>query len=497
MVADDGTWDLHEGRGMEQAPERCLSVVMPCFNEERTIEQVVERVLASPFTAELIIVDDGSTDRSRAILAGIDDPRVQVIAQPVNRGKGAALRRGFARARYPYVVVQDADEEYDPADYAELLAPLFEGKADVVFGSRFHTARPHRVLYFWHAVGNRLLTTTSNMFTNLNLSDMETCYKAFRLEVLRTLEIEEDRFGFEPEITAKVARGGWRIYEVSIGYAGRTYAEGKKITWKDGVHALTCIVRYSALGERLGLSRWRPQPAPASFEEADLDMVENLDNLDGAVNYARWLHSMIEPHLGHRVLEVGAGHGTLTDLLVDGRSVVASDVSTRCVAALRERFAGVSGVDVVQADIAAAPTLGEFDSVVLVNVLEHVADDVAALARLREALRPRGRLVIFVPAFQSLYSEFDRRIGHHRRYRLEALRSSVEAVGFSVVDIRYVNSVGALAWWVLAKQLGKIPTKRWSALTYDRAVVPVLRRLEDRWEPPFGQSILCVAERPA
>jgi glycosyltransferase involved in cell wall biosynthesis len=470
---------------------------MPCFNEERTIERVVERVLGSPYTAELIIVDDGSTDGSRGILSRLTDPRVQVVFQPVNRGKGAALRTGFARARSPYVVVQDADEEYDPADFAHLLAPLIEGKADVVYGSRFHTARAHRVLYFWHSVGNRLLTTISNMFTNLNLSDMETCYKAFRREVLQDLVIEEDRFGFEPEITAKVARAGWRIYEVSIGYAGRTYAEGKKISWKDGVHALGCIVRYSDLAERLSPNRRRDRPLPVTFEEADGAMVENLDNLDGAVNYARWLHSLIEPHLGDRVLEVGAGHGTLTELIADGRAVVATDISVGCLDALHERFAGRPGIDVVEADISAAPTLGTFDSVVLVNVLEHVADDLAALDRLRQALRPEGRLVIFVPAFQALYSDFDRQIGHHRRYRLAELRSSVERVGLSLVDIRYVNSLGALAWWALARQLGMVPTKRWSALTYDRAVVPALRRLETRWRPPLGQSILCVAERSA
>ncbi len=232
-----------------------------------------------------------------------------------------------------------------------------------------------------------------------------------------------------------------------------------------------------------------------SFEEADGALAEGLDNLDDAVNYARWIHAMVEPHLGARVLEVGAGHGTLTNLLCDGRVVVASDVSRRCVKALEERFAGTCGVEVVEADISAAPALGLFDSVVAVNVLEHVLDDVTALHRLREALRPQGRLVLFVPAFPALYSEFDRRIGHHRRYRLPTLRSSVESAGLSVVDIRYVNSVGALAWWALAKQLGMTPSKRWSALTYDRAVVPVLRRLEERFRPPFGQSILCVAER--
>jgi glycosyltransferase involved in cell wall biosynthesis len=228
----------------------CLSVVMPCYNEEATVGTTIKRVLESPLTAEVVVVDDGSTDGSREILAAIDEPRVRCILQPRNMGKGAALRRGFAEARFPLVVVQDADLEYDPAEYVALAGPLLDGKADVVYGSRFVSGRPHRVLYYWHSVGNRLLTTVSNMFTNLNLSDMETCYKMFRREVLDSFTIEEDRFGFEPEITAKVAAGGWRIYEVGISYSGRTYADGKKIGWKDGFRALYCIVRYSRLGRR-------------------------------------------------------------------------------------------------------------------------------------------------------------------------------------------------------------------------------------------------------
>jgi glycosyltransferase involved in cell wall biosynthesis len=238
--------------------DRCLSVVMPCYNERATVREVIKAVLESPYVAELVIVDDGSTDGTRDILAAVDDPRVRVLLQPVNQGKGAALRRGFAEAIQPFVIVQDADLEYDPSEYGEILSPLLGGQADVVFGSRFMSSRPHRVLYYWHSVGNRALTTLSNMFTNLNLTDMETCYKAFRREVLESFVLEEDRFGIEPEITAKVAAGGWRLYEVGISYFGRTYAEGKKIGWRDGIRATFCIIAYSPLGRRWHVKRLEP-----------------------------------------------------------------------------------------------------------------------------------------------------------------------------------------------------------------------------------------------
>ncbi|RJQ27161.1 glycosyltransferase family 2 protein [Candidatus Parcubacteria bacterium] len=224
-----------------------LSVIIPCFNESGTISTVVDRVKNSPVEEiEIIIVDDASTDGSREILKqNIEQQVDKVIYHEANLGKGAALRSGFRSVSGDLVVVQDADLEYDPNEFPLLMKPIIDGRADVVYGSRFAGSGPHRVLYFWHSIGNRMLTLLSNMFTNINLTDMETCYKMFRREIIQSIEIEEDRFGFEPEITAKVARTGCRIYEVGISYAGRTYAEGKKIKWVDGFRAIYAILKYN------------------------------------------------------------------------------------------------------------------------------------------------------------------------------------------------------------------------------------------------------------
>lgn len=223
-----------------------LTVVIPCYNERGTIAAIVDAVGASSWPEqEIIVVDDCSTDGTRNILEAMSGKIDRLILHDVNRGKGAAIRSGVAAATGDAVIIQDADLEYDPGEYGKLLEPIVQGKADVVYGSRFIGAEPHRVLYFWHRMGNGFLTLLSNMFTNLNLTDMETCYKVFRREVIQGIRIEEERFGFEPEVTAKIARGGFRVYEVGISYHGRTYEEGKKIGWRDGVRAVWCILKYN------------------------------------------------------------------------------------------------------------------------------------------------------------------------------------------------------------------------------------------------------------
>jgi SAM-dependent methyltransferase len=472
----------------------CLSVVVPAYNEEATIATVLARVLATPRVGEVIVVNDCSTDDTLAALGAVADPRLRVLSQPVNLGKGAALRRGIANATQPFVVIQDADLEYNPSEYDKLLRPLLDDRADVVYGTRFGGGGERRALLFWHAVGNRVLTLASNALTNLNLTDMETCYKMFRREVIQAVTIEEDRFGFEPEITAKVAALGCRIYEVPISYDGRTYAQGKKIGWKDGMRAVYCIVRYS----RLWPARDVPTLADAPPDRLEEAMGESLESLEEADNYADWIVDQFAPHLSGTVVELGAGSGTMTERLRShAKRTVATDVSPVRVQELRARFAGFDEVEVVEGDGATVLGAGsDVDAVVMINVLEHIENDVEQLRLIREALAPGGTVAIFVPAFMGLYSDFDRAIGHHRRYTRATLATALSDAGLDVVDLRYMNQPGAFAWWLTARTLGRSPASGPLVTVFDKAVVPVVRRAEQSRAPRFGQSLVAVARKP-
>ncbi len=431
---------------------------MPVFNEERTLHTIIKRVLDSPYVGELLIVDDGSSDRTRELLAAVADPRIRKFTQPFNMGKGAAVRRGVAEAEYPFVIIQDADLEYDPADYALLAGPLIEDRADVVYGSRFHTARPRRVLRFWHSMANRFLTALSNAFTNLHLTDMETCYKAFKRDVIQQIPIEEDRFGLEPELTAKIAAGNWRIYEVGISYDGRTAHEGKKIGWKDGVRAIYCIIRYSPRFSA-GASRFR---RPERHEPPETAMPVARVTTD------RWLAPTLDRYLGTAVLQVGTSHAGLALEMADRH--------------------GVTVVDDLTAPIERRPVEG-FDSVVLVDVLDRAPDESVVLEAVRPHLRHGGTLLVLSPAHPHLYSRHDELVGRFRRYRKNELGRVVADAGFTILEVAYVDPVGAgiAALQRVVERLPPLPQQ----------IAGLAAKIGDRWpRSSFGGMALVAAVKP-
>jgi len=477
----------------------CLTVVVPCYNEAPTVAALLHRVLKSPVVGEVILVDDASTDGSYDIAKGVDDPRLTVLRHGFNLGKGAAIALGIESATQPFVVVQDADLEYNPEEYGLLLEPLLDGRADVVYGSRFHNHRAHRILYFWHTIGNQVLTLASNMVTDLNLTDMETCYKMGRTSVIQSLQIEEDRFGVEPEMTAKLAKLGVSIYEVGISYDGRTYDEGKKIGWRDGVRAVWCIGKYNRRGRTKFPSTDAVHAGPMSDE-----LAPTLDALEGADNYNRMIAEALLPHLGTSIIEVGAGTGTVAQSLVDaldgaGKTFqyVATEPDPATASRLAERFAGDTRVEATPAD--AFDALGgteAVDSIVLVNVLEHIEHDRAFVRAAYDRLAPGGKLLLWVPAGRALYSDVDLAMGHYRRYTTSMLRRLMSRADFTIDELRFFNAPGALAWWLLAKKLRRQPVDKKLTETYDRFVVPAVSRIENQVKLPFGQSLLCIASKP-
>jgi glycosyltransferase involved in cell wall biosynthesis len=465
-----------------------LSILVPVFNERAVVERSLALVLAAPLPEdmdrELIIVDDCSTDGTSAILDRIagSDQRIRLVRHPFNKGKGAAVRTAIQHATGDFALVQDADLEYDPSEYPRLLKPLLDGHADAVFGSRYLRGEQTRVLPFWHSMINKFLTVVSNMFCNLNVTDMETCYKVFKTDLLKSIPIRSDRFGFEPEITMKSAKRKLRIYEVPISYHGRTYEEGKKIGWKDGVKVFGVILHFWLIDDLYVEPYGRG----------------SLNNITGTPQYVSWLTSLLRPYLRDTVLELGAGIGNLAGRLMGKRAhYIASEKDPLYLHALRNRFLRTPNVSVRQLDPGSPadfePLRESVDTVLCVNVLEYVDNPQATLAAIRGTLQPDGLLLVLVPQGRGLYATIDQTLGHKRRFERRELEGLLGQSGFSVERTIQLNKIGTPAWWLFGqvlkrRHISKVPLK-----LYDKTVW-IWRRLE-RILPWPGLSLIAVARR--
>lgn len=449
-----------------------LSVLIPVYNEIRTLKTLLNKVLDVPLPCEreLVIVDDGSSDGSRELLREFEEKHdcIRVFFHQKNGGKGKAIRTAIRKMTGDWAIIQDADLEYDPRDWETMLVPVQEGIADAVFGSRFLTGRYRRAMYFWHTMANNILTTVSNMFNDLNLTDMETCYKLVRADILKDLNLRANSFDLEPELTAKLARWGARIYEVPISYQGRSYAEGKKIGPMDAAMAMWAMFRFR-------------------FLEQDYTKHEGfliLQAVRKARKFNKWLFDQFSEYLGGDVLEAGCGIGNLTELLLDRRRAVAIDNEKFYVDRLNQAYGHLLNFEAKEADLTDLDQLksltekGLFDSVICANVLEHIEEDVKTLENFKEILKPGGRIAVLVPAHPDLYSDVDETLGHCRRYTKRDLEEKMIQAGYDVVDIKGFNRVGGFGWW-FSGQVMKRKSLSPGQMSFFELMMPLVKFLEN------------------
>ncbi len=467
-----------------------LSILIPLYNEEEFVGELLSRVAAAPLPGgldrEIIIVNDCSKDGSVEVvedfIAARPGLRVRLIHHQKNSGKGAAIRTAIAAATGEFSIIQDADLEYDPAEYPKLVGPLLDGRADVVYGSRFLVAGERRVLYYWHSLANHLLTTLCNIAADLNLTDMETCYKAFRTSLAKSIPIQNDRFGIEPELTIKFARRKARIFETPISYNGRTYEEGKKIGLKDAFEALWVIVK-------------------ARFTrnlQSDTGHAV-LDAMAEAPKFNKWMADTIAPFAGKRVLEIGAGSGNMTRQLCPRRKLyVATDLDVEHVEQLKAAFRHRPRLQVHKLD-ATDPAdfrhfAGQLDTVVCLNVLEHIEDDKGTVERILTLLEPGGRLILLVPNGPDAYGSIDKAIGHFRRYTQPGLKALLESAGYEFEQMLEFNRVSRPGW-IFTGQILKATTLSPLSMRIFNKFVWLWRKIDQSlpWEPT---SIIAIARRP-